>query len=133
MGMDAYALKFKNLVKFDDVKHLFDQCGNFLEWTDCDFRLLDYTNQRIKAWVQTIPGFDESIHTHQFEPNVDYVKTLEAVGKKRLCGSDRNDKRDSGYHPGDDDDKRCPIERKPESIKGCRTGWDKYQPGYTGS
>ena len=29
-----------------------------------------------------------------------------AAGKKRLCGSDRNDKRDSGYHPGDDDDKR---------------------------
>ena len=56
-----------------------------------------------------------------------------AAGKKRLCGSDRNDKRDSWYHTGDDDDKRCPIERKPESIKGCRTGWDKYQPGYTGS
>lgn len=80
MGMDAYALKFKNLVKFDDVKHLFDQYGDYLEWTECDFRRLDYTNQRIKAWVQTIPGFDESIHTHQFEPTVDYVKTLEAVG-----------------------------------------------------
>lgn len=80
MGMDAYALKFKNLVKFDDVKHLFDQYGDYLEWTEGDFRRLDYTNQRIKAWVQTIPGFDESIHTHQFTPNVDPVETLKANG-----------------------------------------------------
>ena len=80
MGMDAYALKFKGFVAFSEISQMFDEYGNLNSWEDRDWSIVDYSSPRMKEWCKTLPGFDESIHTHTFAPRLDFEATIAASG-----------------------------------------------------